>query len=247
LVALGRRTRALWIRPRDPAGLIPRLRWERGLEQVIVSLGEIVRVLQFTGWLALDPSDVAKDAPGTTTLIGRRPEAPLALIAVGRMLWGMQGVFDRLVAAAASWARAIPEADWLVLRTLDPRLEGPLHAMKDRPCNLLSSPPLPYPEWRSLARQARAILTDSPHVAAELADLGCPVVALGETPARQASDPREELLLEITPDELASERLQVFLEGGLRRPLPPTKVRAGTTSEIETLAESVREWLTGEQ
>lgn len=241
LVCHGRQCRGLWVRPRDPANLIPRLRWERGLEAVIKALPHSVGVAQAEGFpLAVDGVGCVDgvDSGEFKEVPNRRSGAPLIMIAVTRMLWGMQGVLNQVVCTAAEWARAAPEADWLLMRTLDPRLEGPLNSMPDRPANLLSSPPVPYNEYQRLLVECSAVLTDSCHIAAEFMDRGRAVAALGELPAETRA--LGEKLMHIGAADLSSEGLLTFLKKSLRESSPPPKAIHTHSNDLLSKVES---WL----
>lgn len=214
LACHGRQVRALWLMPPDPAGVNAMQGWESGLERIIGSLVEgagtpgCVRVLNVNA--RPEPKPEAFPA-----IEGRRPDAPLAVIATGRMLWGMQGVYGRLVQACGKWAREMPEVDWLLMRSLDWHLEGPLMSMEARPANLLSCPPLPYSAYVSLIERCDAALTDSPAIAAECMALGIPLLALGEKKPAHGSNTASSVV-PVTGGELGSTAVMEFFGRHLR-------------------------------
>ncbi len=211
LVCHGRNINGVWIPPLDNAALIPRLRWERGLEGVIRSLGESIEIL--------DPPPIRMGA--TIKESGEQPRggspgSPLAILAVARPAWGSGNLPERLARAAAHWADSMPEFDWLFLRSLDARFEGPFQAMRDRPANLLSAPPVPYAVVAPWMREAGVIMTDSWAIASEALALGTPVACLGED-AAEASGHAEDRLLSITAADIGENRLGAFLKSALGR------------------------------
>lgn len=237
LVAHGRGSRGLWIRPRDPAGLIPRLRWERGLERVVASLGEAIDVMQAPEPAKTNQLQIDIEIPA---IAGRREGAPLVFIAVTRMLWGMNDVLDQVVDAAATWARETPDADWLIMRSLDPRLEGPLNHLRERPKNLLSTPPLRYPEYLSVLNDACIAFTDSCHIAAEFLDSGKAVVALGEAETTGAPPAR---VYDVTPQTLALPKVLAFVGSYLSPPIKDTPPASSVLGLPESMVETLRRLL----
>lgn len=186
LVCHGRELHGVWLKPHDPAGLIARLRWERGLSALIGSLGECVQPLETAaaGAIGSAPSgDEAGEEP-----MGRRRGHPLAIVAVTRPAWGLTDLPERLVASLAEWARSAPELDLLFMRSLDARFEGPLKSMGDLPPNLLTAPPVPYRVYSSWLGQAGRVVTDSWAIAAEAMGRGIRVIAMGESP-RMGGEP----------------------------------------------------------
>lgn len=214
LVCLGREARGVWIPPFDPAGLIDRFRWERGLESIVRSLWECVRILDAPKIESRDePAAKPSEAPEQPK--GRRPEAPLALVAITRPAWGAGDLPERAVRAMRAWAAGAPDADWLFLRSLDARFEGPIKAMKDRPANFLTAPPVPYAVYEPWLNEARVILTDSWAIAAEGLARGIPVAALGEERGEAAED--KPLLYPVAADEIEGEDVKRFLVDALER------------------------------
>jgi len=219
MVAHARHCSALWLRPADPCGLLARSRWESGLARMIESL-ECVTVETCTA-LASD----AVAASAQVEIEGRRPGAPLILVSVGRAEWGWNGVLGKLVHALAGLAAAMPEADILVLLSMDMRLHAPLRSLENRPPNLLSTSPLPPGDYAALLADAHVMLTDSPHVGADCIARGIPVLALGEiTPNPQVVS--HDLCRAITPDLLTSHELSEHIKHELAAPRPtPTASR----------------------
>lgn len=214
LVCHGREARGVWIPPFDPAGLTARFRWERGLESIIRSLWECVQILDAPGGEGAGTA-VTSSTEGER-LPGRRPEAPLALVAVTRPSWGSGDLPERVVRAMQDWARSSPEADWLFLRSLDARFEGPLRSIREKPANFLTAPPVPYAVYASWLNQAGVILTDSWAIAAEGLAREIPVVALGE--AGNATEEKDGVLLSIGSGVLEGDAVRQFMEGALKQP-----------------------------
>jgi len=207
--------RGLWLRPPDPAGLIPRLRWEAGLERLIRACAPCVESWQIPAmpdWSEFQAEGaplVEAEAPLEAEIAGLRAGAPLTLIAVLRREWGyLNDTTSLLARAAAAWSAAMPDADWLVLSNLNARLEGPMRSLKARPENLLIAPPLPYPLYHRLLARARLVVTDSPLIAAEALQRGVPVATLGEIPwdAGEAAAGDETLALHNDDFSLSAER-----------------------------------------
>jgi hypothetical protein len=232
LVCHARGVRGVWLAPTDPAGLIPRLGWERGLDAVIRALPDAVKPVESS-----DTQEPCKPLCGMElppeTPKGRRGDAPLALLAVTRPGWGAGDVPERFVAAASDWARAMPEGDWLFLRSLDARFEGPIRAMAERPENFLTAPPVPYQVYRRWLTQVRVVLTDSWAIAAEALRAGIPVGALAEEAARPGRD--QASVLAITPADLRSDRAGAFLGEAVRGSAP-----RGTVTGLWGVRESIR-------
>lgn len=213
LVSHGREAKGVWIPPYDPAGLVSRFRWERGLESLIRSQWECVRILDAPGAGETIPAPEEieeKDLPH-----GRRLEAPLGIVAITRPTWGSGDLPERAVRAIARWAQASPQADWLFLRSLDARFEGPMKALDERPPNFLSAPPAPYAVYASWLSDARVVLTDSWAIAAEALARRIAVVALGESGG--GSDEQDGALLSIGADTLEGDGVWRFMEGAMKK------------------------------
>lgn len=179
LVCHGRGLRGVWLKPHDPAGLIGRLRWERGLKNVVESLGETVGALETRPG---EGSGGEAALSGTSEEpAGRRADRPLAMVAITRPAWGASDLPERVVTGLAAAARSRPDVDWLMLRSLDARFEGPLHSLAARPANLLTAPPVPYATYAAWLAQSALMITDSWAIAAECRANRVEVVALGET------------------------------------------------------------------
>nr|AIA14259.1 Unknown Function [uncultured bacterium] len=176
-----RGSRALWLRPADPAGVIETLELESGYCRIISACGPRVKIadlpiLQPQVDLKADQYDLREELPGV------RGDAPLALIAVLRREWGMRNdTTSALVRRAAEWARHRPEIDFVFLSNLNARLESPFRSLRERPLNLLIAPPLPYPLYRELLNHAIFMLTDSPLFAADALGTSIPLITLGDT------------------------------------------------------------------
>lgn len=223
LVCHGRSSRGIWMKPADPVGLIPRLHWERGLAYVIGALGDSVNVVNPGFPPVIDSGQPAVQDDDADLPKGRRPEAPLVILAVTRAAWGSDDAPERIVAAAARFARESPEVDWLFLRSLDARFEGPLNAVENRPENLLTAPPVPYAVYGNWVGEAQALLTDSCTLAAEGLASGARVAALGELP--QGRPDQNDRLMSITPGEIGSPDVRRFLAEAVSNRLKPA---AGT-------------------
>ena len=187
--------RGLWLRPPDPAGLIPRLRWEAGLEKIIAACSPCVETRDIASapdWLAYPPlAGQDSTRPLEEEIPGLRPSGDgrrLALIAVLRRDWGyLDDTTSLLARAAGAWAEALPEVDWVVVSNLNARLEGPMRSLARRPDNLLLTPPLPYPVYRKLIDRARLVVTDGPLIGAEALQRGIEVGSLGDLAPNHAS------------------------------------------------------------
>ena len=119
--------------------------------------------------------DLESEIPGLAS--GR----PLGLVAMGRREWVTFESTPRKVAkAAAAWAEAFPQVEWVFLSNLNMNLEGPFRALDPRPANLYIVPPLPYPVWRAALEKAAVVVTDSHGIAAEALERRVGVAALGE-------------------------------------------------------------------
>ena len=253
IVCHGRQCRGLWLRPPDPAGLVRRLRWEGGLVSIIGSLAAAVSVLPMPFPASVGGPDSAppdshaptRSASGPAAIGGRRTDAPLVMICIGRSLWGMHGILERVVAASARWAREMPSVDWLLFRSLDARMEGPLQSMADRPSNLLATTPIPYPQYSDLLARSAAVVTDSPHIAAECMEEERPVAALGELPSPQGeSCPGR--LIEITPEDLEGEDLRAFLDRAIQGSLERPPAKRSLARPEDRVLQDIQDWLRGE-
>lgn len=207
--------RGLWLRPPDPAGLVPRLRLEAGLERLISATAPVVQTWQAPEMPPLGNghgggggdlrADLTQEVPGL------RGEAPSVLIAVLRREWGTLSKTTSVLARAATrWAAGVPEVDWLVSSNLNMRMEGPLRALKDRPANLLIVPPLPYAVFRSLLARTRVVLTDSALIAGEALRSGKPVAALADEPGDPPGDVSG-LVRPLTPEDLDGEATAAWI------------------------------------
>lgn len=169
----------VWLRPPDPAGLIPRLRWEAGLERTLLALSPAIQVLQLAEPPLADfgeePIDLAAEIPG---LDARRP---VVVIAILRREWGLfDDTVTRAVHALERAARAQSEWQFLTLSLLNALLERPFRTLAAPPENLLLVPPLPPAVFRALLARAGAVLTDSVLLAGEALRQDVPLAALGE-------------------------------------------------------------------
>lgn len=194
MVTLARQRRGLWLRPADPARVNEGLGWESGLERMIDAAKPWVETVRMDeGGLGQrgDPGEakeISDDSePRDPFIRGLREAAPVVLVSLQRAPWGNDPGYAAIVKSAAAWARAIPAADVVILRSLDARLEGPLRAMKDRPENLLGAAPMPYPEYARLMNRTAAVCTDSCNVAAEAISASIPVVTVGDLRAEDSS------------------------------------------------------------
>lgn len=230
--------RALWLRPPDPAGLVGRLRWESGLERMIHACAPCVELFQIPAAPAF--SVPAAAAPLELELPGLRPGAPLMLIAVLRRDWGyLDDATTRLARAAARWAAARPDADFLVVSNLNARLEGPMRSLPERPANLLLAPPLPYPVYEAALGRARLVLTDSPLIAAQALERAIPTATLGDqsAPASSAAPLHHPLL----PAEMEGPDWSAELSALLNHPLPPAP--RAPAPVFAALHEKIEHWL----
>lgn len=242
LVCHSRSCSGLWLRPADRANLNCRMRWEGGLEKIIRSVDRVQVLTSRTKDREIQGL-AREDSSACLSLefSGRRPDAPLALLFVGRPLWGVQGVLAQVVNACAAWARVVPHADWLIFRSLDARLEGPINSMPDRPSNLLTVPPLPYPEYAIALSSARVALTDSHAIATECVSLNLPLVALGEISALPDSAGTNEIL-HITPNELSSDLTEKFLRKAMDGHGSQPKRELQTNGTNPDLVRVIRDW-----
>lgn len=213
LVCHGRGLRGVWLRPNDAVGLISRLRWERGLEAVILSLSECVEVIHNAVPSARLRGLVGISGTGELPP-GRREGALLVMLGITRPAWGSSDVPERIVAAVARWARRAPEIDWLFLRSLDARFEGPIGSLTERPSNFLTAPPVPHGVYADWLWGAQTIVTDSWAMAAEAAVAGVQVVALGES--EDPSVGRATQPWAIVPSDFDGDELGEFLIRSLR-------------------------------
>lgn len=197
----------LWLRPPDPAGLAGRLRWEAGLERMIRASAPCVEVWQIPGspdFRAMMAAPEAGAPPLEAELPGLRPGAPLVIIAVLRRDWGyMDDATSQVAKAAAAWAKARPQTDFLIISNLNARLEGPVRSLPERPANLLLAPPLPYPVYNAALERAALVLTDAPLIVAEAMGRGVAVAMLGDLAPDRAAGAGYGAAL--TPGDLASE------------------------------------------
>lgn len=244
--------RGLWLRPYDPAGLIPRLRWESGLERIIRACAPCVQTWQVPGvpdWFTL-PALAEQAFAGSleNEIPGLRPDAPLVIIAVLRRNWGyLDDTTSRLARAVALWAGAIPEADFLIISNLNARLEGPVRSIKDRPANMLATAPLPYPTYRRLLERTRLVVTDSPMIAAEALERGLPIGSLGDLPPDEEM-PFSPLNLPLRPEDLLSEAWVEHLRDVLEK--KEAEAKPATSEEMQAapsvlrqIQEAIEAWL----
>lgn len=262
LTAHARGCRTLWIRPLDSARLVGRLRWEAGLTATLEGLAATARAFDeregaagraSSAILPLDASLLEFAAPEPAregvALAGLRDSAPVALVAVGRRIWGMTGLFARLATAVAGAAAARPETEWIVASALDARLEGSVRSLEAAPPNLHLVPPMPPEEYAALLARARFVLTDSPHVASDAIAGGVPVAALGEVPdaadgrigaARSiaAAEPVGAPVAAILPADVAAERLAELHDRSATRPAPARRTAAEAAALREAAVES---------
>lgn len=186
----------LWLRPADPAGLIGRMRWESGLARIVEACAPAVKILDLEpapDWTRLAgiglSNQIGRIGRIEQEIPGLRSEAPRVVWAVLRRDWGMFGdTAARLARALGQAAAARPEIDFVVLSNLNAMLERPLATLKDRPKNLLVTPPLPYPVYMDLLRGSAGVTTDSAPVASDAMAIGKPVAALGEDAAGKISE-----------------------------------------------------------
>lgn len=202
----------LWLRPPDPAGLIPRLRWEAGLERLIRACAPCVEILPVP---AMPDLTVAEAPDPVAEVPGLRREAPLVLVAVERRNWGMlDDSTRRLALTLGRLTTERPEVDCLVISNLNARIEGPLRSLESRPANFLLSPPLPYDVYHGLLARASVLVTDSPMVAAEGVAGGRLVVTLADEPA-EAGKVGEGRVFPITPADMGDSPLNGALGAAL--------------------------------
>jgi hypothetical protein len=242
LVAHARAIPGFWLRPADPLNLNARMRWEGGIERIMGSIREVFIQSAFPIRFPVEAEIGAHSSARLRPFAGLRAECPYVIVHVGRYLWGIQGVLARLVASCADWARAAPAADWIVLHSMNARLDGPIQALEHRPENLVVSPPLPYPDYCRLLDGASAVLTDSPHMAAECLDRCIPIAALGETETApwEGASP----CIAVRPDDFGGEGLINFFSRAIQ------SSRARETSSYrdsgepsQNTAELVLKWL----
>lgn len=183
----------LWLKPADPAGLIGRLRWESGLERVIEACAPAIESIELEPMPDLtklaavagkfESYDLCREIPGL------RAGAPRIVWAVLRRDWGIFGnTGSNLVRALAGVAAQTPEIDFVILSNLNAMVEKPFASIKDRPANLMITPPLPYPAYMQLMGSASGVVTDSALVAGEAIGLAKPVAALGEGEAEDSAE-----------------------------------------------------------
>lgn len=242
----GRDCHGLWLRPPDPADLIPRLRWEAGLERIIRACAPGVEV-----WPVPTLPDLATAGPVAThcdlgeEIPGLRPDAPRVVVAVGRREWGIDcDVTPRVVNAARRWAETWPAVDWVVLSNLNARMEGPLHSIAPRPPNLLSTPPLPYPVWRELLESARLALTDSPLIAAETLEAGVRVATLGGAPEAEATTDAIETPA-LIPEDLLDPAWLGWMSGVVGAFVPERRGQTDTSRSVmaNRIRQPIEDWL----
>lgn len=233
LVAHARPCRAIRLRPFDPAGLGARMRWEAGHARAIEALVEPRDTIEIgcapiellegavpRGGGILVPDFVARAShPCEPTLHGESAR-PIAIVALGRRQWGWNGMYARLADVVAGWARARPDADFLVVSSLDARQEGPFRSLPDPPPNLVFAPPMGFATWRHLLEtRARVVVTDAAGSAADALARGVGVVAVGET---ETGDPNPSIrTIAALPASLAGEEV----EGAFREYLYATDAR----------------------
>ena len=241
LMTHARNARGLWLTPPDPVRLAPRLRWEAGLTRVARACAPCVEPYV----LEAMPEWLTESNAATAPLMEQdalRDDAPLVVVALVRREWGMRDTTPRrLFAALARSASQRPECDWWVVGNLNARMEGPLRALKPWPPNLLATAPLPWGVWRTAMTRARAVLTDSPLIAADARHHDCRVAALGETPpptVEAAAPPPN--VLSITPDDLDVPRWDAVVDTLLKKP-PVTE--GDPTLEIGEVVARVAGWL----
>lgn len=234
----------LWLRPPDVAGLIPRLRWEAGLERIINACAPCVKTLDVPHMPEIAPAETEACDP-VAEVDGLRPDAPLAIVAVMRRDWGMlDDSTRRLSVALGALAAQRPDMDWLVISNLNARIEGPLRSLENRPANLLLSPPLPPAIYHGLLARAAVLMTDSPMIASEGLTGGRLIVALADDPAGM-EEVNGGRLMPVTIGDLdnlpGGRTFNGALEMALERPRPLALARDPRTGD-EILG-AVRQWL----
>lgn len=238
LVAHSRLCRGLWIRPRDPAGLNELRPWERGLER-FVRANEGMRILEpDVSGIACEAAPVA---PPLDLISGLRPGAPLVLVALTRWHWGVYSGHPAILRGLFGLAAAMPESDFVLIRTLDPRFEGPLRALSGGETNLHSTLPLPPGDYRRLLAASVGVITDSPLIAAEARR---PVLFIAETAPNTPSAGGTSDPLIVRPDALASPDAEAFV----RKMVPcenPRPAPGDPFEPSEELVRSVAAWFTG--
>lgn len=222
LVAHCRPCRAIWLRPEDAAGLVARLPWEAGMENMIASLTPPDRRVDTPSDFDLHAlrthaaawgGQIAEPDAAGAAIEGRRPGAPSLLVSVNRRLWGMTQFFGPLVKAAADWARACPGADVVVFSAMDMRIEGLVRSMKNRPANLLLGQPLPLPAYLGLLRATGAVVTDSPTLASMALAREIGVVAVGQIAAGDRPSPAG--VRDVVEAQISDSGISAFLAGAL--------------------------------
>jgi hypothetical protein len=236
----------VWLRPADPAGVIDGLTLEGGYRRIIEACAPAVTAMEIP---ALPP---ASDPPGDWTrreiegwspaeeIEGLRGDAPSALIAVQRREWGIgRDVTTQLGQAAAAWAAARPEIDWLIMSNLNARLEAPVRALEPRPSNLLIVPPLPFPCWRTLSMRSRYVLTDSHGIAAEAMREGVALAVLADS----STDDRGGFAQRIVSDDLSGDRRDETLGRWLDAPTGAKPAGADSRGDRSAIADAIDAWL----
>ncbi len=240
----------LWLRPADPAGLIPRLRWEAGLARIVeacvpaVTIIDVEPVPDLTRLAGMSPATAGESTspsrPVESEIPGLRPAPPRILWAVLRRDWGMFSDTEaRLARALGAAAAARPEVDFVVLSNLNAMLERPLASLKHKPDNLLVTPPLPYPVYRGLLGGCAGVTTDSASIASEALAIGKPVAALGELPGAGAT----ELLAPCVPADLNGPPWVDWIERAVGRE-PISKPAVAAEPWLDRVGAAVGEWLT---
>lgn len=233
----------LWLRPADPAGLVGRLRWESGLVRIVEACAPVVKIVnlepapdwtRLAGAAGFEKTELEQEIPGL------RSNAPRIVWAVLRRDWGMFGdTAARLARALGQAAAARPEIDFVVLSNLNATLERPLTTLKDRPGNLLVTPPLPYPVYMDLMRGCAGVTTDSALIASDAMAIGKPVAALGEVPGES----KTELIESFTPDDMSGPWLDWFKRAMSCEPV--REASADAEAWLDRVQPVIKEWLQG--
>ncbi len=240
-----RATPGLWLRPADPAALLPRLRWEAGLDRVAQACAPVVRTLELPpapDWRALVPP---APAPPEAESPGLRPGAPRLVWATLRREWGLFGnTAVQLMRALADQAAARPDADFVVLSNLNAMYEKPLAMLRQQAPNLLHAPPLPPALYMDLLAGSSAVLTDSPLVAADALALGRPLAALGESPAAPPLPPPN--VHPLLAADILDGTWRDWLAQALGAPSSAPPAPADPAAWLAQLTRAVSDWLAQE-
>ncbi len=207
ICCMTRRSRGLWLKPSDPAGVIRRFTLESCYQRMIHASfppSDIVNLDYHVPTGMTD--DGGQELNPEVDLPDYREKVPRLLVHVQRREWNIKGsLSERLAHMIAAWARRRPGADYLVLGNLNACTERPVRIHAENLGNYMIAPPLPYPLYLRLMRECSVVLTDSPLVATEALQHAKPLAVLGELEEDGQGGVPFVQIRHVTPDTLSED------------------------------------------